>query len=187
MTPRIDEDGATQYDIIVRPEDGTEQVYRTLSLLDDAGKYVQKGRGTRVWKAVLLKDGEESGAPVALKDGWVDEHRPREGDINAQVFASATSDEDRATLRGSVLKTIAHGDVFVAGSRDSTASIIAAPAKKLATSSPVQQTHYRLVYEEVGTPLDQVTSLRTVFSALIDATKGTHISPPSQMKDTDSV
>ena len=69
------------FDITVHCQDGQSRVYRTLCLISDSGARELHGRGTRVWKAVLLEGGEECGAPVALKDVWVQAKGEPEGVI----------------------------------------------------------------------------------------------------------
>lgn len=88
MTLLKQEDGTARYDILVRSETGEEQLYRTLELLHNQGAEYLVGRGTRVWKAVKIENGEEVGEPVVLKDAWVDHHRKREGTINSSTQES---------------------------------------------------------------------------------------------------
>lgn len=67
------------YDIRVDGFDGTRRTYRTLQLLSGAGPGDVRRGGTRIWKAVLLENGDPSGTPVVLKDAWVDADRTAEG------------------------------------------------------------------------------------------------------------
>ena len=91
-------DSSVRYDIAVRSASGEVHLYRTLSLEGDSGEHFLLGRGTRVWKARRLENGEEVGELVALKDTWVDDHRPREGYIYERMRSSATSAEDQKAL-----------------------------------------------------------------------------------------
>ena len=119
-----DVDGAPQYDITVRTEDGSSQVYRTLASLYDGGGTELLGRGTRVWKAVKLEEGVESGDPVALKDSWVDEHLKREGFLNQQIRSSAATLEDRKAVEDTLVEVVAYGDVYISDAQDRTRPIV---------------------------------------------------------------
>ena len=189
MTPRTSEGGTTHYDIVVRSPNGTEEVYRTQQLLAGSGHYYPMSRGTRVWKAIKLESGKEVGTPVALKDAWVDVNRAREGATSASVLEYAVSDAHQTALHDSLLTVLTHGDVFVAGVRDCTRPLptgeeTAYDAVPSCPESPevrrmlswrsarVQQVHYRVVHEQIGVPLGEFTSLKTVFGALRDACGG---------------
>lgn len=78
MSPLSD---GCNYDIAIFSAEREPQTYRTLELLADSGAHILHGRGTRVWKAVLLKDGVPSGSPLVIKDVWVDPARPSEGSL----------------------------------------------------------------------------------------------------------
>ncbi|KAJ3556690.1 hypothetical protein NM688_g1890 [Phlebia brevispora] len=180
-------DNHLQYDITVRSADAETVVYRTLGLLSDSNTHDILGRGTRVWKAVKLVDGEAAGSPVALKDAWVDSTREREGDNVSQILQGGFAKE-HPELNEHIMKVQTHGDVFVAGVQDHTPTFLcsgSASANELSPraaqsrlrkgdSAPVPQfqVHYRIVYQEVGESLAEVTSLYTVFKALEEALYG---------------
>lgn len=124
MTLVKQDDEPARYDILVRSEAGEEQIYRTLELLHDQGAEYLVGRGTRVWKAVKIENGEEVGDPVVLKDAWVDHHREREGSINARVRESAIHSTHRGLFDMGLLTILSHGDVFVAGVQDRTPLLV---------------------------------------------------------------
>ena len=178
-----------QYDITVASGTPEQQVYRTAGVLADPGSQYVVGRGTRVWKARRLdtQTGEVVGEPVALKDAWVDSHREREGDINQRIRTSAASlpDVNRARLEQLLLTVVCHGDVIIDGVQDRTRPCTDRnPATGLHDSSPkrikhqhpaplqVAQTHYRIVFREVGKSLREESSLPVVFSALADTCEG---------------
>ncbi len=103
-----------RYEITVRSDlDGSERVYRTLALLSDAGACALRGRGTRVWKAIKIEDGEKCGEPVALKDSWVDAGRPREGYILTQMRGYNNSERLPGYAEKVFLTAECYGDVFV--------------------------------------------------------------------------
>ncbi|KAJ3552849.1 hypothetical protein NM688_g3933 [Phlebia brevispora] len=170
----IDQDnGLTNYHITVRTLSGEEQVYRTIQLLSEPATEYLIGRGTRVWKAVKVQDGQETGPPVALKDAWVDSHREREGTIDARIRSSAMTDSQKKGVAKGLLTVLCHGDVVIAGTYDRTVSVkehlsvtAHTPLDDYRDPSANHLVHYRIVYKEVGTSLDGVTSLAAVYKAL---------------------
>ncbi|KAJ3556687.1 hypothetical protein NM688_g1888 [Phlebia brevispora] len=180
-------DGHVQYDITVRSAEAQIVVYRTLGLLSDSSARDLLGRGTRVWKAVRLVEGEEVGPPVALKDAWVDNTRQREGNNLSQVL-EADFAKEHPELNEHLMKVQTHGDVFVAGIQDHTPSFLQPDSsstvgkstrvvengshKEIPTPVTLFQVHYRIVYQEAGKSLAEVDSLQTVFKALAEALYG---------------
>ena len=68
-----------QYDIKVRDDaKGTTRTFRTRRLISSIGADALRGRGTRVWEVVELKNGKEGTSKHVLKDAWVDVERERE-------------------------------------------------------------------------------------------------------------
>ena len=162
-------------------------------MLSDRGASSLLGRGTRVWKAVRIVDGLECGDPVALKDAWVEGSRVREGENNERLKQSRVFVESEASFRSHFLTVECHGDVLVAGAQDCTAQLFTTvpdpDADTLQSSSSEgtgtdvtsgpdklprrsgsshSQVHYRIVFKEVGLPLAEITSLRTIFKVLSD-------------------
>ena len=176
--------------------DGTYQTYRTKQLLSDAGGVYLQGRGTRVWTAVRLENGSETGELVVLKDSWVDEYREREGSINNRIRRAAVLQEDRDKLDASIVQVALYGDVYVAGVPDRTRLVPdsecliglvlqslsaitdrvnprrAASSKKRLFTGP--QIHTRIVYKDVGRPISNARLLSPFFSALAKVTEGVH-------------
>ena len=197
----VDEkEGEARYDILVRSENGQERVYRTLDMLSSAGEDHLLCRGTRVWKAILLENGVETGLPVALKDSWVEENREREGHINAQIrktaaelsrnasnfVASASFIRQRSkapredilqTIDKTMMTVLAHGDVFIAGNFDRTKEVPGESSceEHRPPENKVRLVHYRVVCQEVGKPLADEVSLAAIFKALTDVVSGTSI------------
>ncbi|CCL98316.1 uncharacterized protein FIBRA_00310 [Fibroporia radiculosa] len=109
------------YDITVRnANNGSEQIYRTIRMLSDIGANALRGHGTRVWEAQRLVDGKQREAPVVLKDCWIDDDRPREGDILEEVRRSHPDPEGRAFLDKHLLTVVCHGDVKIDTADDNT-------------------------------------------------------------------
>ena len=151
--------------------------YRTLALITDSGAFDLLGRGTRVWKAVRIVNGEETGAPVVLKDAWVDSDREREGDIHWRRLHSDYFERERPELKEHFIAVEVHGDVMLMGSADCTPCSFRGPSNAHVRSR--SQTHYRIVYSEIGESLRNITSLRTIFQTLGDAVRGVYADSPA--------
>lgn len=177
MTPLAD---GHNYDITIH-SDGESMVYRTLQLISDSGAKDVHSRGTRVWKAIAVVDGKETGEPVALKDCWVNSELTPEGEICELVQADAQkSDLDGRTvalLDTTFLTVCCHGHVFLDSGRkvlDCVRSLTPQNPTAQATldtassgSSPdILITHYRIVFKEIGKAISQETSLSVIFRGL---------------------
>lgn len=77
------------YDIQVRAEDGEVRTYRTRRLLSAFKAEGLRGRGTRVWACIEIRDGEEVGEEVVLKDTWRDTTRVPEGVLHTRIRQDA--------------------------------------------------------------------------------------------------
>ena len=179
MKPVPRADGRLQYDITVRSAGGDEEVYRTHGLLGSGGGDIIS-RGTLVWKAVRLDHGVEVGEPVALKDVWVDDWRPREGSIHAKIIEEAQGDPDKERLKSMMLTVLIHGDVAVEGAPDRTRVLpgeeIDVGQDPMAHSPPLyhrhMRVHYRIVFKEVCKTLAFETSANVILKALADMCYG---------------
>ena len=196
MTPVPSASGELQYDIAVHSADHQLGVYRTSELLSNAGSRYVQGRATRVWAARKIDPvtGEPIGGPVVLKDAWVDSHREREGDTVARIRQAASSmpGNDRTRLDDALLTVIFHGDLTIADRPDRTRVLPTETAQRKQhvhpAASKTSQTHYRIIFQELCTPLREVTSLSTIFEALANACEGafnagTGMSPQSLISD----
>ncbi|KAF7795938.1 hypothetical protein EIP86_007105 [Pleurotus ostreatoroseus] len=101
-----------RYDIVVRSDNGECKTYRTLELLASREPHALFGRGTRVWRAVRIQDGQEIGEPVALKDAWVDYYLAQEGAIFEQVRLADRPPEHHSA-EDFLLTVDCHGDVVL--------------------------------------------------------------------------
>lgn len=115
-----------QYDIEVHQMvDGNvvTVVYCTLKLLFHVAADGILGRGTRVWSAYPADADPTEDNIVAIKDGWLDVNRTREGNARGRI-RKAVEDRNDANLSRILeqhfLHTVAHGDVLVAGAPDTT-------------------------------------------------------------------
>ncbi|KAG9020639.1 hypothetical protein FRB95_003837 [Tulasnella sp. JGI-2019a] len=109
-----------QFRIVVT---GTEQYLTEKVLCDHRTAGAVIGQATRVWSVRALNaDGEPTGDPLALKDVWVREGSPREGDIVSAILEQADNDPISATIRAELIAHLinvrAHGDVKILGASD---------------------------------------------------------------------
>ncbi|KAG8975113.1 hypothetical protein FRB93_000655 [Tulasnella sp. JGI-2019a] len=101
----------------------TEQYLTEKVLCDHRTAGAVIGQATRVWSVRALNaDGEPTGDPLALKDVWVREGSPREGDIVSAILEQADNDPISATIRAELIAHLinvrAHGDVKILGASD---------------------------------------------------------------------
>ncbi|GJE97411.1 hypothetical protein PsYK624_136280 [Phanerochaete sordida] len=106
-SPRTVEGPAIQYDIEVG-----DTVYRTQRLISDAGAQLLRGRGTRVWEVRELKDGEETGPSLVLKDVWADEDRDSEKTISDKIHDSG-GEKERSVFKKHLIQILHEADVKV--------------------------------------------------------------------------
>lgn len=160
------------FDIPVRSEDGQTRTYRTQSILSSVGSRNRLGKGTKVWKAVRIENGEEIGPPVVLKDCWVYADYMREGNAIQTIRRQALTSQEEELVAQMVPDVEFHGDVFI-GDDDSildctrTFSTDEPTEDSALKSSVCQLAHYRLVL----TPLMQKSiehemSIPVIFEAL---------------------
>lgn len=100
-----------RYDVLLRTRNGEVRTYRTLDTLASYPADKLFGRGTRVWTAVPIEDGEEIGEPVALKDAWVDLKRVQEGTILERVQLADRPPEYTQPSEDLFPTVDCHGDV----------------------------------------------------------------------------
>lgn len=171
------------YDIKVQSSDGSSRTYRTLELLSKPSVANLRSKGSRVWKAVLLEHGQPVGAPVALKDVWVDPTLRPEGSAFEAVSRAAGAAELRTDR---FLSVVAHGDVVLNDTTKSidctrsftplTPSSVGARTRDdildSVTGEVIPKVHYRIVFAELGHPIDQETSPAVIFHALARTAQG---------------
>ncbi|KAJ3555180.1 hypothetical protein NM688_g2718 [Phlebia brevispora] len=105
--------------------------------------------------------------------------RSEDGELVSDIFNTQYQ-----ASRKYFISVKAHGDVFIGDVQDRTPRLLdlvtstrrtspkgTSHASTTTTRFPVQM-HYRIVYGEVGEPLSEVTSLYTVYRALMDAVYG---------------
>lgn len=104
---------AGQYDITVHDANGAETVFRTLGLISSTRTELEAGKGTRIWKAVEVRDGSPIGDPAVLKDVWRHEELGREGDIHESILHCDSSQEAQDSLSQGTLTVLHYGDVLL--------------------------------------------------------------------------
>lgn len=163
------------FDISVRSADGQTRTYRTQSMLSGINPAYRLGKGTRLWKAVHVEDGEESGPPVALKDYWVHPDYAREGDIIQSIGQDALALKDELLVKRNLLTVECHGDVFIGNDEpalDCTRTFTMDETSKDSASqiSRRRLVHYRLVVHPAGgQSVEHEASLKVIFHALAHA------------------
>ena len=175
MTPLGD---GRNFDITVRSEDGQFNVYRTLDIISVAGARTLHGRGTRVWKAVLLQEGEASAEHVVLKDAWIDTRQEAEG-VKIDMIHKAERNTEFNDFVDSVFLSVKHyGNVFLGDKLDRTRDFVETAARRPPSGSLdkaanttsdthlSQKVHYRIVFGEVCYPVYKERSLGRMFTVL---------------------
>ncbi len=182
-----------QYDITVQSATGVMRTFRTLERLCRGDPQLIRSSGTRVWKVVEIKDGEETDGTMALKDSWVEPGWHPEGSIYEQFYRVDTVKQD-PTTPSPFLTVECHGDVYLDGHLRQVLDCTRYPGSSLADQTvlsrnelivseatpaidgrpgPPRLVHYRIVFQEVGKSLVRETSLSKIFRALSHAILGT--------------
>lgn len=179
-----------QYEMTLLGEDGRLSTYRTLELLSDKGVRSFSGKGTRVWRAAYVDANGGLGPPVIVKDAWVNANRTREGAILEQLYNMDDSPEFQKSFKAGFLTLLNHGDVVLEVHEDQrivdqtwtqparTRDEERTPPPHTAHSTDGHgenhlKVHYRIVFEEVCTPLYQDASVSDVFRRLGQVCAGT--------------
>lgn len=93
------------------------RLFEMEDLLSDTGAEAFHGRGTRVWTVRGVVDGKPAGHLMVLKDCFINEDRPREGDTTMEIVG-ALPKGDKHRLH--FLTVVVHGDVVVDDRPDTT-------------------------------------------------------------------
>ncbi|KAJ7164895.1 hypothetical protein C8R46DRAFT_300333 [Mycena filopes] len=165
----LDDAGAVQYKLTV-----DQTVYITTKVLSDHRSDTIHGRSTRVWAA--YREGDPERVPVVIKDLWMPADAAEEGVQLMELRDKLATLEDPATplQPGDYFLTVlAHGFVQTTdGLDDHTLDVVmrgCMPPLKSAQHTP--RKHYRIVFEEVGVPIDKLSTISEVMHALADATR----------------
>ncbi|KAJ6511323.1 hypothetical protein C8R47DRAFT_730606 [Mycena vitilis] len=169
MSHVIGESGSVQFKLALN---GT--TYITKRLLSDNRSDSICGRGTRVWEAYREDDPDR--ISVAIKDLWTSLNVVPEGtqllDLHTQL--RALSDPETSRPPGDYFLTVvSHGFVQTTdGVDDHTVDVmLRGHSFQVASADHSARKHYRIVFKEVGVPLDRLRSMSEIFQALADATR----------------
>ncbi|KAF7790445.1 hypothetical protein EIP86_001400 [Pleurotus ostreatoroseus] len=196
-------DDGVHYDIRVDGFDHSSRIYRTLEPIYGLDSEVLRHGRTRVWKAILLADGKETGEPVILKDAWVHADCMPEGFVLEDIRKIDCDPEVQDYVNTSFPSPLFHGDVFVDPNRmdlDCTRSFspnaeASSEPKRISRMRSGHDTdlgrqdstgdlaelgkrrlvHYRIVLKEAGKPINQEQSLVTIFRILAQIAWGAYI------------
>ncbi|KAJ7164934.1 hypothetical protein C8R46DRAFT_845422, partial [Mycena filopes] len=169
MSYFLDDSGTVQFKLSLN-----DAVHVTKRLLSDNRSDVICGRATRVWEAYREDDPDRT--PVVIKDLWTSLDSAEEGaqllDLHAQLKALEAPGTPRPPS-DYFLTVVAHGFVQTAdGVDDHTVDVmLRGHAFKVASANHNARKHYRIVFSELGVPLQQLQGLSDVFQALADATR----------------
>lgn len=209
--PSLSGSNMSCYHIDVRHDDRTTKTFRTDRMISDFAADAMRGRGTRVWavrditdvKGSVTQADLDGRAVFALKDCWVNQDRPTEGEnLDSVKEGLSKLDRGKAALVKHLLTKVSDGYVFVDGVADSTFACIrrgraldSGWTKRIVTASmkefkPMSMSsggvhsipdsfeaqvpsvydhdrcHYRIVFEEVGTPLMELRTFGEIFRCL---------------------
>ncbi|KAF7799155.1 hypothetical protein EIP86_010386 [Pleurotus ostreatoroseus] len=167
MKPLQDGDN---FDISIQSSDGQTRTYRTQSMLSSRGPRDRMGRGTKVWCAVRLENGEEIGPPVALKDCWVNPGYTREGDIIRRIRQDALTPEDEEIVKRVFLDAQWHGDVSIGEDEPILDRTVTLGDDELSEQPTRGLVHYRLVLTPAGQKnIEHEKSVPIIYNALAHA------------------
>lgn len=143
------------FDILVRSAEGQTRTYRTQTMLSGKTPRTRLGKDTKVWRAVRIEDGEETGPPVALKDCWVHPDYVREGDLILDICQDALKFENKELVARNFMNVECHGDVFIGDDEpvlDCTRTFPTDGPSDDSTSdiSNRRLVHYRLILSPAG-------------------------------------
>lgn len=189
---RLLPDGNVDIDVF---SEGQVRTYRTLDVLQDKGSRQLLGKATRVWRAVRIEVGKETGPVVVLKDCWVNPTIPREGENIRRIRKAILAQNSQSATRF-FLDVVWDGDVLANGDVK-TPDFTLPFASKIAVIDQEQHTrpesakavtsnrliHYRIALLPVGNrSVHQETSLPTIYRALSNAASGTWLISLSEIK-----
>ncbi|KAJ7604109.1 hypothetical protein DFH06DRAFT_1068755 [Mycena polygramma] len=169
MSYVIDDFGSVQFKLALN---GT--TYITKQLLSDNRSDSICGRGTRVWDAYREDDPDR--ISVAIKDLWTSLNAVPEGTqlLDLHTGLRALSDPETSRPPGDYFLTVvSHGFVQTTdGVDDHTVDVmLRGHSFQVASADHSPRKHYRIVFKEVGVPLDRLRSMSEIFQALADATR----------------
>ncbi|KAF7799147.1 hypothetical protein EIP86_010378 [Pleurotus ostreatoroseus] len=158
------------------------RTYRTKEILSDRGSRELLGKASRVWKAVRMEDGEETGPVVVLKDCWPKLCDPREGEIIRCIRKILLDQRESKSIESLFLNVEWDGDTLIrtdVAFPDSTLIVNANSAQRSTNrkeaagiSAESRLVHYRVVISPVSTgSLHGQTSLPTIYKSLSHMTR----------------
>ncbi|EUC55231.1 kinase domain protein, putative [Rhizoctonia solani AG-3 Rhs1AP] len=188
-------DAAPSYSITIRNSGtGEPTTYRTLEMISSAGADSMVGPGTRLWLVQKLVANELHGPCYTLKDTWVHEdctpehvrledirttqsgysqYFPTPLDHGFSSFGATTGKTLRLTELAPTNKVLIilslSTDVRTRKNRDSPRS---EEYRHFGDVSEQPRRHYRIVFEEVGKPVEDLCDLGDVFTAILGGLEG---------------
>lgn len=160
------------FDILVRSAEGQTKTYRTQTMLSGITPRNRLGKDTKVWRAVRVENGEETGSPVALKDCWVHPDYAREGDLIRDICQDALTLEDKELVGRNFMNVECHGDVFIGDDEPALDCTRVFPTDgpthdSTSEISKRRLVHYRLTLSPAGgKSIEYETSVQIIYHTL---------------------
>ncbi|CAE6457451.1 unnamed protein product [Rhizoctonia solani] len=195
LVPSHDPDTAPSYNVTIRNSD-TEEVttYRTLDIISGAGADSMVGPGTRLWVVQKLVDNEAHGPCYTLKDTWIHEDCTPEH-VHLKVMRKAqpaycqhfpTPLDHGFSSSGAATGKTLHLTSLVATNK---VLVILSFSTNVRTQknpngprleqyhgfgNPSEQPrrHYRIVFEEVGKPVEDLRNFGDIFTTILGGLEG---------------
>ncbi|KAK7019855.1 hypothetical protein R3P38DRAFT_2970538 [Favolaschia claudopus] len=146
-------------------------VYVTKQLVADQGKNITCGRATRVWEAYREDDPDR--IPVAVKDVWVCADVVQEGNQLLELHEKLRTLSHPSLPHPPehyFLTVLEHGFVPTSdGVDDDTLMLTRGVLPEGGAEKRMK--HYRIVFKEVGTPIQDLQDLCDIMRALADTTR----------------
>ena len=177
---REGEDWTRYYSINVNGEEVTTDSKSVISDLKANGFI---GPGTRIFKAKLAATNQD----VVLKDYWPLKIFKPESETRDRITLALLKDDDGSFADTHILKPILYGKVRVNGEEDHTKKMILRGDICHSSDSFVEQfrkreleryndrSHYRIVFKEVATPIDEIDNVEDLLLVVSDMLRSKYL------------
>ena len=174
---REGEDWTRYYSINVNGEEVTTDSKSVISDLKANGFI---GPGTRIFKAKLAATNQD----VVLKDYWPLEIFKPESETRDRITLALLKDDDGSFADTHILKPILYGKVRVNGEEDHTKKMILRgdirhsfvdQFGKRGMERYNDRNHYRIVFKEVATPIDEIDNVEDLLLVVSDMLRSKYL------------
>jgi hypothetical protein len=147
---------ASQWKTMEKKPDVKTYKFVTTKVLSNVGAEGLRGRGTRVWSAQQIVNGQTLPTRYVIKDYWVDDDRFREATIRQKIISDAPNERKQEILKRHLLTPFCSGDVLVDGEVDNTHHLLRRGASVPTDLPPYPLFHERPLVISDDTILDHV-------------------------------